>query len=441
MITDRRSPAISHAFSYIGRVLIVALAACAAGLPKPGAAAERGTLLPFSASEIKRILEHGPWPVPWRGDPSNRVSGKPAAIAFGERLFFDSRLSAGGTVACATCHVPERNWTDGRKLAVGLEETDRNTPSVLNARLHRWFGWGGSGDSLWAQSIRPMLDGLEMGMTEKRVADLIRNDREFACRYRQAFGAPPSPADDDAVMVGAAKALAAFQETLVTGRTPFDEFRDALARGDRKAAARYPQNAQRGLRIFVGKGLCSVCHFGPNFTNGEFDEIGIRHYTRARGIDWGRYTGIKVMEASRFNLLGRYNDDASRATAIFSRYVALDLRNYGQFRVPGLRNVALTAPYMHNGDLATLRDVVKHYSEIDPSRMHLGPDMLDSDGVATAIPIATILKPLHLTEREIGDVVAFLESLTDTDSTKPRKPRAAGPACRPDPETAGDGKR
>ena len=399
-------------------------------MPKPGAAAERGTLLPFSDSEIKRILQHGPWPVPWSGDPSNRVSRKPDAIAFGERLFFDPRLSVKGAVSCATCHVPERNWTDGRKLAVGLEEADRNTPTVLNARNNRWFGWGGSGDSLWAQSIRPLLDELEMGMTEKRVADAIRGDGELSCRYRKAFGAPPPPADDDAVMVGAAKALAAFQETLVTGRTPFDEFRDALARGDRKTAARYPENAQRGLKIFVGKGLCSVCHFGPNFTNGEFDEIGIQHYTKKRGIDWGRYTGIKVMEASRFNLLGIYNDDPTRSTATFSQHVVLDLRNYGQFRVPSLRNVALTAPYMHNGDLATLTDVVKHYSEIDPSRMHLGPDLLDSDGVAIAIPIATILKPLHLTGQEIGDVVAFLESLTDSESRKPRKPETDAPACR-----------
>ena len=413
------------------RLLIIVMAACAVCLPCLGTAAERGgTLLPFSEAEIKRILQHGPWPLPWRGDRSNRVSGKPAAIAFGERLFFDPRLSVKGAVACATCHVPEHNWTDGRKLAVGLEEADRNTPTVLNVRTNRWFGWGGSGDSLWAQSIRPMLDGLEMGMTEKRVADLIRNDSEFSCRYQKTFGAPPSPADDDAVMVGAAKALAAFQETLVTGRTPFDAFRDALARGDRKAAARYPENAQRGLKIFVGKGLCSVCHFGPNFTNGEFDEIGIQHYTRTRGIDWGRYTGIKAMEASRFNLLGAYNDDPSRASAIFSRHVALDLRNYGQFRVPGLRNVALTAPYMHNGDLATLRDVVKHYSEIDPSRMHLGPDMLDSDGVAIAIPIATILKPLHLTEQEIGDVVVFLETLTDKGSRKPLQSAADAPTCR-----------
>ncbi len=429
MIKSSRPLAISHAFPLVGWFLIVGLAACAAGLPGLVAAADGGTLLPFSESEVKRILQHGPWPMSWPGDPSNRVSRKPAAIAFGEKLFFDPRLSVNGGAACGTCHIPERNWTDGRKLAFGLEETDRNTPTVLNVRINRWFGWGGSGDSLWAQSMRPMLDGLEMGMTEKRIADVIRGDSALSCHYQQTFGAAP-PVDDDAVMVGAAKALAAFQETLNTGRTPFDEFRDALARGDRKAAARYPENAQRGLKIFVGKGLCNMCHFGPNFTNGEFDEIGIQHYTKMRGIDWGRYNGIKVMEASRFNLLGIYNDDPTRATATFSQHVALDLRNYGQFRVPSLRNVALSAPYMHNGDIATLTDVVKHYSEIDPSRMHLGPDMLDSDGVAIAIPIATILRPLRLTGQEIADVVAFLESLTDSDSQKPRKPVADPQACR-----------
>src|SRR6185503_19077088 len=141
-------------------------------------------------------------------------------------------------------------------------------------------------------------------------------------------------ANDEAVTVDAAKALAAFQETLVTGRTVFDEFRDALARGDRESAARYPQDAQRGLRIFVGKGRCSVCHFGPNFTNGEFEEIGIPHFLKAGGVDWGRAQGIKNVLASRFSLLRAHNDDPAGASALSARHVELQLRNYGEFRIP-----------------------------------------------------------------------------------------------------------
>ena len=376
------------------------------------AAADDGNLLRFTPEETRRILQHGPWPRPWSRDPSNRVSGKPAAIALGERLFFDPRLSSGNSLSCASCHVPVKSFADGRKLGVGLEEGDRNTPSVLNVRLNRWFGWDGSNDNLWAQSVRPMLDPRELAVTARHVADFMRNDRELRCRYQQAFGVPPAPADDEAVMVDTGKALAAYQETLVSGRTPFDDFRDALARGDRQAAARYPQNAQRGLRIFIGKGSCNLCHFGPNFTNGEFHEIGIPVLRKLGSVDWGRYQGIKMLQASRFNLEGPYSDDASRSTATSSRHVALGPQNYEQFRIPSLRNIALTAPYMHNGHLATLRDVVKHYSEIDLGLLH-SVHLYDSDGVPQTLPVDNLLKPLKLSGQEIDDVVAFLHTLTE----------------------------
>ena len=412
-----------------GRWHLALVAAFFACLSSPVIAADSAAAPPrFSADEIRRILQHGPWPLPWSRDPSNRVSGKPAAIALGERLFFDPRLSSRNSLSCATCHVPAKNWSDGRKLGVGLEEVDRNTPSVLNVRLNRWFGWDGANDNLWAQSTRPLLDQRELAVSERHVADLLRNDGELACRYRKAFSAPP-PANDEAVLVDAGKALAAFQETLMSGRTPFDDFRDALARGDRKAAARYPAGAQRGLQIFVGKGACSLCHFGPNFTNGEFHEIGIPVYTKTGGIDLGRYKGVKLLQASRFNLEGEYSDDARRSTAVSTRHVALGPQTYEQFRIPSLRNVALTAPYMHNGQFATLRDVVKHYSEIDLGKLHLA-HLYDSDGVPQALPVDKLLRPLGLSDAEIEDVVAFLETLTDKTGRVRRKPAFATPACR-----------
>ena len=120
-----------------------------------GAAAQ---LLDFTDAETRAILRHGPWPAPWSPDPSNRVSGKAEAIELGERLFFDPRLSPSGKVLCATCHAPFRGWQDGRARAFGLQEADRNTQSLFDVRYNRWFGWDGAGDSLWAQSIRPMLD-------------------------------------------------------------------------------------------------------------------------------------------------------------------------------------------------------------------------------------------------------------------------------------------
>jgi len=351
----------------------------------------------FTEAEIRAVASHGPWPPAFRPDPSNRVSGKPAAIELGERLFFERRLSSNGEISCSRCHLPERNWTDGAARARGLALTDRNTPSLANVRLQRWFGWDGAHDSLWSQGMRPILDSREMGSSAAQVAKLVRGDRDLSCRYTKVFGAPP--AEDEKLLVDVAKALAAFQETLASGRTAFDEFRDALVKGDEAGIAKYPEAAKRGLSIFVGKGSCNVCHVGPAFTNGEFHDTGIPFFIEPGRVDPGRHEGIKRLLSSRFNLLGTYNDDPGRATATSTKHVVLEHRNFGEFKTPSLRNLALTAPYMHNGRLATLRDVVQHYSNISPDRLH-------SDGEA-------ILKPLKLSERETQDLMAFLESLQD----------------------------
>jgi cytochrome c peroxidase len=369
-------------------------------------------LLDFTDTETRAILRHGPWPAPWSRDPSNRASGNPLAIDLGERLFFEPRMSPSGKVLCATCHVPYRGWQDGRARAFGLAEADRNTQSLLDVRYQRWFGWDGAGDSLWAQSIRPMLDAREMGGSQAQAAALVRGDAELACRFEKVFGAPPAAADEP-VLAGIGKALAAFQETLVSGRSPFDEFRDALSRSDFSSMKKYPEAAQRGLRIFVGRGNCGACHVGPAFSNGEFHDTGVPFFIKS-GADAGRHGGIRKLEANPLNLLGAYNDDRSGASAIKTRQVELQHRNFGEFKVPSLRNVAQTAPYMHNGSFATLADVVRHYSEIDPDRLH-------SDGEA-------ILKPLRLSAGESADLVAFLESLSETASALP--PRRPSAPCR-----------
>ncbi len=357
----------------------------------------------LTEEQRQRVLAHGPWPSEPVRDPSNRVSGQAAAIVFGEQLFNDARLSRDGTRACASCHLRERGFSDGLPRASGLLPGDRNTPSLLDVGGRRWFGWDGANDNLWAQSLRPLLDAGEMGGSLRSVAQTLRGQADLRDAYRRVFGRAPER-DDEQIVVNLAKALAAYQETLRSRRTPFDEFRDALARGDLAAAAAYPPSAQRGFTLFVGRGRCTLCHSGPAFSNGEFHDIGIPFFVAPGRVDPGRHGGIKALQASRYNLLGPFNDDASRRSAISTQHVRLEHRNYGEFKVPSLRNLARSAPYMHNGSLASLRDVVKHYSELNEERLH-------TDG-------ERLLLPLHLSAAETDDLLAFLDSLNEGEPTR-----------------------
>jgi cytochrome c peroxidase len=363
-----------------------------------GASAAQPLHSPLSNDDVPRILAHGPWPDEPTLDPSNRVSGQPTAIAFGAALFHDARLSHQGRLSCASCHQPARGFGDGLAVGVGLQTLTRNTIGLLDVAVQRWYGWDGANDNLWAQSLRPLLDARELGAGLAGVAQVVRSQPDLREAYRRAFGTAPG-ADDERVAVDVAKALAAYQETLRSGRTPFDEFRDAVQRGDRDTAAASPLSAQRGLALFLGRGRCYVCHSGPKFSNGEFGDIGVPFFIVKGQVDPGRHGGIQSLGASRYNLLGPYNDDASRGSATSTRHVRLDHRHFGEFRVPSLRNLARTAPYMHNGSLRTLREVLHHYSELDENRLH-------ADG-------ERILVPLKLTPAETEDLLAFLDSLNE----------------------------
>jgi cytochrome c peroxidase len=396
------------------RIALAAIGAACAALSWVSLADERVTARPtFTEAEIRIILSLGPWGAFAPPDPTNRVSGNAEAIEFGTRLFFDRRLSGKGTVSCSSCHVPERNWTDNRRRGFGMAEVDRNTPPVINLHAQAWYGWGGAADSLWSQSLRPMVNERELAGSPRHVAQLIRDDEQLACRYRKAFGAPPSPTDDEAVFVDAGKALAAFQETLVSGMTPFDWFRIALAKGERPSSMSYSETAQRGLKIFIGKGGCASCHSGPNFTNGEFFNTGLSKFAPLGKPDPGRHAGIKQLMESRFNLLGPYNDDKTGASAARTRQASLEKAGVGEFKVPSLRNLMLTSPYGRDGQVDTLAEVVRHYSNTDPARL------LAKDGRPA--------RPLNLTQVEQTELVVFLESLSTFSN--PWRPEDAG-VCR-----------
>jgi cytochrome c peroxidase len=279
-----------------------------------------------------------------------------------------------------------------------MSEVDRNTPTLVNLAASRWYGWDGASDSLWSQSLRPILDERELAATPRHVAQLVRNDEQLSCRYRKAFGTPPSPTDDEAVLIGVGKALAAFQETLMSGRTPFDRFRDALAGAGRAPIETYSEPAQRGLKIFIGKGGCTHCHSGPNFTGGEFFATGLSKFAPLGQPDPGRRAGIRRLMESRFNLLGPYNDDKTGTSAARTREASLEKASFGEFKVPSLRNLILTAPYGRDGGVETLAEVVRHYADLDPVSLHA------KDGRPA--------KPLNLTQREQTDLIVFLQSLS-----------------------------
>lgn len=379
-------------------VVVAAIGVTVCGWGLAGyASQERGKLL-LSDKEIARIVSHGPWPPKRRNDASNRVSGKRSAAELGRLLFFEPRFSANGKIACSSCHDPKLGWTDGKARAGGLERLDRNTQSLFNASGNRWFGWDGRNDSLWAHSIGPMLDKREMGATPEKIASVLRNDRNLRQRYQDVFDVSPDDRDPLDLVVDVAKSMAAFQETVVTGRTSFDVFRDALARQDFETAQDYPVSARRGAALFVGRGKCNLCHIGARFTSDEFEDAGVPYFTGPGRVDRGRFEGINKLRASPFNQLGRYNDAPGQASGWATARVAQTHRTFGQFKVPSLRQLTRTAPYMHNGSLRTLRDVVDHYSNINPDRIH-------SDA-------APILAPLNLSEQEREDLVAFLRSLS-----------------------------
>ena len=369
----------------LGTLLLAACAAAAAA--DPGLPA----LLP---DEAARIVAHGPWPPPVARDPSNRASGNAAAIGFGRRLFHEPRFSVNGYVACVTCHQTDRAYTDAIARGRGLAPGERNTPTVLNAAFSPHLGWTGNSDSLWMASLRPLLDAHEMASSAARVAHVVRIGDGLACEYRRAFGRSPAGLGDETVMVDVAKALAAFQETLVTGRTTFDDVRDTLAQtpggeaGPALQTTGYPAAAWRGVLLFVGRAGCARCHAGAHFTDGSLRAVAAM--------------AVPPAEPGRYSLHGPFND-AAHSARTGAHAAALPgvqpPERSGGIKVPGLRNVAVTAPYLHDGSLDTLQQAVRHSGA-------------------------------RIDEAEVDDLVAFLQTLTDAEGAKRALQRPGDSTCR-----------
>lgn len=382
----------------------------------------------LTPEEVAIALELSPLPPP-PDDPTNAVDTSAAAARLGQALFFDERLSGPGTVSCATCHDPAKSWTDGRPLARGVANLPRHSMTLWNVAHNRWFFWDGRKDTLWSQALGPLEDEREHATSRLAVLHVIAGDPEYRRAWSELFGALPplederrfppegrpvpaepehphnvawntmssgDQADVDRAFADVGKAIAAFETRLVSGSSPFDRFVEGLRTGDATGLAALDERAQRGFQIFAGKGRCIFCHDGPTFTDKEFHDNRIP--VGEEGGDPGRKLGIRRLLVDPFNSRSAFADDDG-ASGRDKLGLLLDDGHAGkQFKTPTLRNIARTAPYMHEGQLATLADVVRFY------------DTLEN---ATPQSNERLVAPIGLTEEERADLVAFLESLTD----------------------------
>lgn len=323
-------------------IVLVATSACApafreerppVSVPLPRVPAGLGSLIPIPAADP---LTH-------------------AKVSLGRQLFFDRRLSKDGSISCASCHQPERAYSDGRPRAAGVHGRvgRRNTPTLVNVAYSKALLWDGRSASLEAQASLPLFCFSEMDQAPARLSRELGRDPDYRAAFGLAFGEPGVD------LRRISRALAAFQRTLVAGNSPYDEFVNAPAR------VQLPEAAWRGFNLFRDKARCGLCHEGPLFTDQRF------HNT---GVGWG----LEPPDRGLFE-------------------VTADQRDSGRFRTPTLRQLVYTAPYMHDGSLWTLRGVVEFYNRGGNANPNLDP----------------MIRPLALSASEQEDLVAFLVALSN----------------------------
>jgi cytochrome c peroxidase len=287
----------------------------------------------------------------FKGAPATREQ-------LGEVLFFERELSLDGTKSCASCHIPAYGFADTVAFSrgVGGKTGNRNTPSCANVTDRPYLFYDGRAGSLEEQVRFPIENPVEMNMPIGRAVERLRGDKRYVAWFGKIFGDVPTEA-------GLKAAIAAYERTLETSKTPFDRY---MVQEDSTLLS---AAAQHGREVFMGKGKCLECHFTPDFTGDEFRNIGL-------------------FDGRQLNDSGRY-------------LVTHNLADLGKFKVPGLRNVGVTAPYMHNGMFKTLKEVIDYYD--DPRKTVPGAVNADS----------LISGPLHLSGTEKADIEAFLNTLTD----------------------------
>jgi cytochrome c peroxidase len=332
-------------------------------------------------------------------DPSNRYGDNPRAADFGHRLFFDRRLSSNGKVACSTCHAPELDFTDGKPLAVGVGVTPRNAPTIVGAAHNIWFFWDGRKDSQWSQALASLENPLEHDMPRGRLVEVLRENVDLRQDYIAIFGALPEPGDRDGVnraFANVGKAIAAYERRIMPGPAKFDRYVEAVLAGRKPAPAdELSLDERQGLHVFISDqlGRCLRCHNGPLFTNQHFHNIGVAEPVR-HDLEPGRIAGVETARTDEFNCAGRYSDAGPDACGEleFARRNGPEL--VGAFKVPTLRNLPKTAPYMRVGDRRGLADVMWHYRTLPMAR--IGESELND---------------LPITQTEFDQLEAFLRTL------------------------------
>ncbi len=394
-----------------------------AGLLCAAAVAGAGVVIfgsEWSAEDLKTIqsLSLASLP-PLKPDPSNRVGDDPAAAALGKALFFDTRLSANGSISCASCHKPDRQFQDDLPVGQGMAKGNRRTMPIAGSAYFPFLFWDGRKDSQWSQALGPLENPLEHGADRTMAVRLVAT--AYRAEYEALFGAVPNldrlpehampgesgelaeewnsidPArqhEIDAAYANIGKALAAFERTIVPEPTRFDAFAEALSGGNEQLAATVLTESERaGLKLFIGEGNCVTCHNGPLLTDNAFHNLGLPGADPQK--DAGRAAVVEALKADPFNCLGPFSDakPSQCAELKFMETSSPDL--VGGFRSPSLRGVAERAPYTHAGQFATLRDVLKHYNEAPAAAFGKSE-----------------LKPLSLTDAQLADIEAFLRTLS-----------------------------
>ena len=324
----------------------------------------------------------------------------PEKIALGDRLYHDERFSADGKVSCSTCHAREKGFTDNLRVSKGFNGLTgtRNAPTVINAAYYTSQFWDGREPDLEGQSKQPPINPVEGGLkSHDPIIEVIRGDKDYTSAFKQVFNVNANEINMDHVSM----AIASFERTIVAGDSAFDKY---MYGGDKSALN---EAQQRGLAVYLGKGRCVSCHVIEEtqalFTDNRFHNIGVG-FKKIKGKE--SETAAQMLAAKRKGADVDKTVLTQENMSELGRFaVTENPTEVGAFKTPTIRNIAVTAPYMHDGSLETLEEVVDFYNN--------GGRLKESDPVSGFLSGG--IKPLNLTDQEKKDLVAFMNALTSPE--------------------------